>query len=432
MRKQLRCHKHMLIKSTALFVILCMIIGSIYIPAFAEENDGNNLPVAEDGNMLSTDPVNEENKTDDTSKDDKEAKGNIQEEKEPILDENAEGKGQVSDEDAEGKEPVPDENIEGKEPVPDENTGGEEQTPGENAEEKEPETEKGNGDNETVSGNSIKAEEQEEKESSDDEQEMQKIQETPEIPEIINVVVPAAYTLALNPYSLPIQIGENEVTTEQIISGTYGIVNKSSTDQIVKVSLMVEDRNDGMLVFTDSAEEAMNADENVYAVYLAVVPADEEEVLIEDLPVDANVTGEALQNVRMNGAKEQAVTLYAGVNQIAFWLSAAVYSLEDDENYAEEQFTEDETPDEIQSEALDEVLEETSEETLNETPEIILEGLAPGGTGVTAYTFYGVMNPNAAWEELSGGIKISVVYTYQTADGSEEIIEGTGAMINID
>lgn len=399
MRKQLRCHKHMLIKSTALSVILCMIIGSIYIPAFAEENDGNNLPVAEDGNMLLTDSANKENKTDDTLKDDKEAKGNIQEEKEPILDEKAEGEDQVSDE---------------------------------NTEEKELKTEKENDDNETVSGNSIKAEEQEEKEISDDEQKIQEIKETPEIPEIIDVVVPAAYTLALNPYSLPIRIGEDEVTTEQVISGTYGIVNKSSTDQIVKVSLMVEDRNDGMLVFTDSAEEAMNADENVYAVYLAVVPADAEEVLIEDLPVDENVTGEALQNVRMNGTREQAVTLYAGVNQIAFRLSAAVYSLKDNENYAEEQFPEDETPDEIQSEALDEVLEETPEETLDETPEIILEGLSPGGTGVTAYTFYGVMNPNAAWEELSGGIKISVVYTYQTADGSEEIIEGTGAMIDID
>jgi len=401
-----------------------MIIGSIYIPAFAKENDENNLPVAEDENMLLIDSTNKENKTDDTLKDDKEAKGNIQEDKKLILDEKAEGEDQIPDEDAEEKEPVVDEDTEGEESAPDEDT-----------EEKEPETEKENNDNETVSGNSIKVEEQEEKESSDDEQEIQKIRETPEIPEIIDVVVPTAYTLALNPYSLPIRIGEDEVTTEQVISGTYGIVNKSSTDQIVKVSLMVEDRNDGMLVFTDSAEEAMNADENVYAVYLAVVPADAEEVLIEDLPVDENVTGEALQNVRMNGVREQAVPLYAGINQIAFRLSAAVYSMEDDEDYAdyaEEQFTEDETPDEIQGEALDEVLEETSEETLDETPEIIFEGLAPGGTGVTAYTFYGVMNPNAAWAELSGGIKISVVYTYQTADGSEEIIEGTGAMINID
>lgn len=198
---------------------------------------------------------------------------------------------------------------------------------------------------------------------------------------------------------------------EQVISGTYGIVNKSSTDQIVKVSLTVEDMNDGKLVFVDSAEEARAAGENIYAVYLAAVPAAEGEILIEGLPIGEDIAGEALQNVKMVGAPEQARTLYNGMNEIAFKLSGATYILED---------------------AVEPETGVTEDDTINDEPQMILDGLASGGEGVTAYTFGGAMNPNAAWEKLSGGIKISVVYTYWTADGSEEVIEGTGALISLE
>lgn len=251
--------------------------------------------------------------------------------------------------------------------------------------EDEEQKEEKNNVKDTVSGNDIKAIEKEEPEETEENDEEQ------ELPEIINVVVPTTYTLALNPYGLPIRIDKNTISTEQVISRMYGIVNKSSTDQIVTVSLTVEDRNGGKIIFVDSAEEAENAEENVYAIYLEAVPANEEQILIDGKPVDSEVTGETLRKVEMTGVKEHAVALHDGINRIAFKLFGAVYN---DDN---------------------ELIE-----------------LAPDGKGVSAYTFSGVMNPNAEWEKLSGGIKLSVVYTYQTADGGEDIIEGTGAMIYTD
>lgn len=221
--------------------------------------------------------------------------------------------------------------------------------------------------------------------------------------EIVNVVVPVTYTLALNPYRLPIRTGQGEVITEQVISETYGIVNKSSTDQIVTVSLTVEDGNDGELVFVDSAEEAEKAGMGIYAVYLAVVPANEEQILIGGEPIEETISAESLRNVQMTGAVEQALTLKRGVNDLSFKLSQAVYDSKTEDDFSE------------------------SEDSL----ECVLKGLAPDGKGVTAYTFTGVMNPNASWEKLSGGIKLSVVYKYQDADG-EEIVEGTGALVSMD
>lgn len=256
---------------------------------------------------------------------------------------------------------------------------------------------------ETISENAI-----------DNKEEVFEDSEEKEEAEIINVVVPTTFTLALNPYRLPVMTDGENMTTEQIISGTYGIVNKSSTDQIVTVTLLVEDHSGKELLFVDSAEEAEHAGMNVYAIYLAAVPANGEQILIDGEPVDKTVTGESLQNVKMTGAPDRAITLYAGTNQMSFQLSKAVYQSEPEEESGEEN--------------LDAEEEDTSES--KEQPENVLKELDPDGKSVTAYTFNGVMNPNAEWEKLSGGIKLSVVYTYQTADREEEIIEGTGAMVS--
>lgn len=368
MRRQAEFKKNKAIKGMAIGIVICMMLGSMHMTASAEERDETKLPELESRESLLNDQVPDEDK--DESK----------------LDTDSVNNEKTNEGTEEDQEPVVDDNIE----------------------EKEPEAENEDDDNKTVSGNDIGKKEPEPEET-EEETENNEEQETPEI---VNVVVPSVYTLALNPYSLPIRIGEEEITTEQVISGTYGIVNKSSTDQIVKVTLTVEDGNGEELVFVDSAEEARDAEAGVYAVYLAAVPANEEEILIDGLPADANIVGESLQNVRMDGAQEQAVTLYAGENQIAFKLGGAVYYSEN----KEEEFASD----------------NSDEDDLKGKPEMILDGLAPDGSGVTAYTFCGAMNPNAPWEKLSGGIKISVVYTYWMADGNEEIIEGTGAMIRPD
>lgn len=58
-----------------------------------------------------------------------------------------------------------------------------------------------------------------------------------------------------------------------------------------------------------------------------------------------------------------------------------------------------------------------------------LMGLAADSTGVTAFTFDGVMNPDADWEKLQRGVRISAVYTYENATGMETIVAGSGAMV---
>lgn len=446
MRNRMKCGKHIFTKITVCAMVCSLVMGSICVPVFAkteqdkqsEEEDSAQKP---DKNKSESDAGGEKEtgtgndtgegetpkNTEETDAGDGTREGEASEDTEGTntdqgTDEEESKKdmdGTDTDKDTEegetkeGEEKTGTEEEteegESKKDTVDVNTGNDVQEPGEDgtdtggeieASKKNSEEESEDSVVETVSGNDIEKEEQ----GKEDEPQ-----------EIIDVVVPAAYTLALNPYRLPITTGEDEISTEQVISGTYGIVNKSSTDQIVTVSLTVEDSNEGELVFVDSAEEAENAGMDVYAIYLTAVPANEEQILIADEPVDENVTGESLRNVKMTGEQEQAVVLREGTNEIAFKLSKAVYDVE-----TEESITED-----LENSERDMPQDERKTES-------VLRELASDGRGVTAYTFSGVMNPNASWENLSGGIKLSVVYTYQTADGSEEILEGTGAMIAMD
>lgn len=107
-------------------------------------------------------------------------------------------------------------------------------------------------------------------------------------------------------------------------------------------------------------------------------------------------------------AKEQAVALHAGENCISFRLSKAIYEFEDMVPVSGEK------------------PEGRAKEVLN------LMGLNPDGKSVTAFTFGGAMNPKAEWEKLLKGIKITASYEYRTADGSEKMMNGTGAMMSSD
>lgn len=391
MRKKMNFRKNLIMKVIAFIMICGMTIGNVCVPIFAEEetedlqdDSGSNVEKPEENQ---SDPKADKKENSTSGKETEE--GLKKDEEETDSEKNI---GDKSDEE------------EDKSQKEENETGIDSDVEKEASE---------NTENETVSGNDIEKEDTEDRAGNEEEQE--------EI-EIIDVVVPSAYTLALNPYRLPVRTDGDQITTEQVISGMYGIVNKSSTDQIVTVSLIVEDSNAGELVFVDSAEEAENAGMNVYAIYLAAVPADEKQVLIDDEPVEKDATGESLQNVWMIGAQEQAVVLHEGTNEIAFKLSKAVYNVETEEKSAEDNLEDSEGDIPESDENPGRVHYENT----------VLRGLAPDGMGVTAYTFSGVMNPNASWEKLSGGVKLSVVYTYKTADGDEEIVEGTGAMIHID
>lgn len=210
--------------------------------------------------------------------------------------------------------------------------------------------------------------------------------------DVLDVVVPASYLVAFNPYRLKIGTGDGGVSDAQVVSRNYGIVNKSTRDKVVTVVLTVEDLNGGQIVFADSAEEALQAGEGVYAVYLALVPAGEGEILADGRKIDEGITAEGLAEVSMEKAPEHAVSLKAGENRVAFLLSGAEYVFSGGGDGA---------------------------------GSFELAGLAPDGSGIAAFTFDGVMNPSADWTKLTEGIRISVVYSYENTIG-----EGTGACVD--
>lgn len=229
--------------------------------------------------------------------------------------------------------------------------------------------------------------------------------------DVVNIVAPAKYAVALNPYELAVRTGEDEVSAEQVVSRNYGILNKSSTDKIVSVTFVVEDLNGGEIVFVDSAEEAWGADEDTYAVYLAAVPADDSGIWIDGESVDCDTTAAELSDVEMEGAMDSALPLGKGENTISFKLSKAVYDFEDDREL---------------------ILEDEEEKDGEERRRLELLSLAPGEGGITAFSFIGAMNRRADWGKLLYGIKISAVYTYETATGEEEIVEGTRAVVRVE
>ena len=224
--------------------------------------------------------------------------------------------------------------------------------------------------------------------------------------DILNVLVPTSYAVAFNPYGLNIRVGEGEFISRQVVSRNYGIVNESTRDKLVTVLLTVEDLNEGQITFVDSAEAARNADAETFAIYLALVPADDGEVMMSNRIPDKDITARDLTDVSMGWSAENAVALLAGENQVTFKLSGAVYGFLDGG-------------------------EPSLEDDSSQADSFQLMALAPDGTGVTAFTFDGVMNPYADWTKLQRGIRISVVYTYENATGTETIAEGTGAMVKV-
>ena len=224
--------------------------------------------------------------------------------------------------------------------------------------------------------------------------------------DILNVLVPTSYTVAFNPYGLNVSVGENEFYSGQVISKNYGIVNASARDKLVTLTLTVEDLNDGQITFVDSAEAARDADAETLAMYLALVPADDGEITVNNRKPDKDITAESLTDVSMGKSTENAVTLQPGENQVTFKLSGAVYGF-------------------LDSDGLD------SDDRSSQADSFRLMKLAPGGAGVTAFTFDGAMNPDADWTKLQKGIRISVVYTYENTTGMEMIVAGTGTMVKI-
>lgn len=223
--------------------------------------------------------------------------------------------------------------------------------------------------------------------------------------DVINVVVPSNFAVAFNPDKLSVETGAAAPSTDSVLSKSYGIVNKSSKDKIVTVSLTVEDQND-KITFVNSAAEVTAATKDDYVIYLEAVPAGTSAVTKDGTTaIDKDTSASDLADVSMTKSTTKTVPLSAGENQIAFKLSKAVYEVDANNK-----------------------VELGTTNTNNVKDHFTLKELAASNAGVTAFTFAGAVNDKADWTKLTSSVKISAVYSYETADGTETIATGTGAL----
>lgn len=224
--------------------------------------------------------------------------------------------------------------------------------------------------------------------------------------DVLDVVVPTTYAVAFNPGGLSITNGSNAVT-DQIISKNYGIVNKSTKDKLVTVSLTVDGQNDDKIIFTD-ADGVTNATAGEYKINLRAVPADDAaNVKIGSTDIDKTTTAAALADVAMTAASAGIVDLNAGTTDLAFKLDKAEYKLKDGNTI---DLGSTLTPAELQDKF--EVKE------LNEK-------------GYTAFTLKGTMNANAEWTKLTDAIKITAVYSSENVAGTLTVTAGTAGAVDL-
>ena len=236
--------------------------------------------------------------------------------------------------------------------------------------------------------------------------------------DIMQVIVPTTYAVAFNPDGLQVKTGttvsggDGEVavtSSAQILSKNFGIINKSSKDKLITITLNVADQNtDSSIVFVNSKEEVDTAEDGEYKVHLTVIPANGTEVTVGGASADEETTAAALNDVTMAQATGNAVTLMGGENYIAFKLEKAAWTPK-----AGNELT----------------LGGTSSNNVAENFEIT--GLAEDGKSITAFTFGGEMNANTDWSKLTQGVKITVVYGNENAASGLSAISGTGAMIKL-
>lgn len=204
--------------------------------------------------------------------------------------------------------------------------------------------------------------------------------------DVTNVIVPTNFLVAFNPNGLDVdKDGGTTIVQDQIVSKNYGIINKSTKDKVITVTLNVEDLNEGQITFAEDPADVTNAAANDYVVNLTVVPADATEVKVGSTPAaaDLTTTGADLADATMTSAASAARTLVAGENDVDFLLEKASYQGTIDlsgatGNNVADQFT--------------------------------IQSLAANGKGITAFTFGGTMNANADWTKLTKGIRITAVY----------------------
>lgn len=223
--------------------------------------------------------------------------------------------------------------------------------------------------------------------------------------DVTNVVVPTTFVVAFNPDGLNVDVDGDGTgdTTDQIVSKNYGIINKSTKDKVITVTLEVEDLNEDKITFTADPDEITNASEDDYILSLDAIPADTTEVQVGNASAGLTTTGADLVDVTMTKAASVKMPLLAGENEVSFLLEKAKY---------------------------DGTINLGSATGNNVADQFTLTDLAENGKGITAFTFGGTMNNKADWTKLTKGIRITAVYSNENAPTGAAPETGTGAFYN--
>lgn len=228
--------------------------------------------------------------------------------------------------------------------------------------------------------------------------------------DVTNVVVPTTFVVAFNPNGLNVDTDGGDdttgLTTSQIVSKNYGIINKSTKDKVITVTLNVEDLNGDKITFASDPDDVTNAAADDYVVNLKAIPADdtnEVKVGATSASADLTTTGADLADAKMTAATGKDIVLVAGENDVDFLLEQATYSGKIDLGSATDN---------------------------NVADKFTIQSLAAAGKGITAFTFGGTMNAKADWTKLTKGIRITAVYSNDNAPDGAAAEAGTGALYN--
>ena len=223
--------------------------------------------------------------------------------------------------------------------------------------------------------------------------------------DVTQVVVPTNFVVAFNPDGLNVDTDGDGTgdTTDQIVSKNYGIINKSTKDKVITVTLKVEDLNEDKITFVADPADVTSASAGDYVLNLAVIPSDATEVQVGGASADKDTAAASLADVTMTKATGADQALVAGENEVDFLLAKAEY---------------------------DGTIDLSSANGNNVADQFELKGLAAAGKGITAFTFGGTMNDKADWTKLTKGIRITAVYSNDNAPAGAAAETGTGALYN--